>query len=162
MASKQNMHKDVFIDGVPTTATMNRIYHRYVNRYAAIEEKLARKGQKMYLRRKNREEFEAYYMAVYNESGVKGSSGFADKLITDLAEDSAYKYSKKQAAALTKGLNTMGIGAQKESVLAGNYDDKLDELYETIERRRADLFGLGYTDEMVRKAIGVEFFGSPE
>lgn len=151
-----------FVGNTPTEETFEILFERYKKAYDSQKGKL-RRGEKMFLLRRNYNEFKDYYLAVANETPVSSTAAAtANSIITRMVEESRYEYSGKQAKAYTHGLTSIGIAADLMDVRAGRYDREIEgPLAEAIEERGKELKREGKNSYEVRKQIGIEFFDSP-
>lgn len=155
--------KLTFVGNVPTEETFKILYERYKKAYNAQKGKL-RAGQSMYLLKRNYEEFKDYYLAVANETEPKEKepmASVANRIISEMVEESRYKYSNKQARFLRKGLKALDIEADLQDIKEQRHEAEIKALLEIIEARGKELKQDGNNSYQIRHTIGVEFFGSP-
>lgn len=151
-----------FVGNTPTEKTFDILYTRYVKAYDAAKGKL-RAGENMYLLRRNKTEFKAYYMAVANETPVSDTpAATANQIITNMVEESRYLYNNKQAKAYKKGLANIGIIASMIDLREGKYEKEIHgQLENAIDARGKELREQGKSGYEIRRIIGQEFFDSP-
>lgn len=151
-----------FVGNTPTEETFEVLFERYKKAYDAQKGKL-RRGEKMFLLRRNYAEFKDYYLAVANETPTGSTpAATANAIITRMVEESRYEYSGKQAKAYMRGLSSIGIAADLMDVRAGGFDREIEgSLREAIEERGKELKREGKNSYEVRRQIGIEFFDSP-
>ena len=151
-----------FVGNTPTNETFDILYERYVRAYDAAKGKL-RAGERMYLLRRNKEEFKDFYMSVANETPLTDTpAATANKIITSMVEESRYLYNNSQARAYRKGLSSIGIVAPLIDVREGKYEHQIqNDLKVAIEARGRELKAEGKSGYEIRHIIGQEFFDSP-
>ena len=151
-----------FVGNTPSPDTFYILYERYEKAYKAAQGKL-RKGERMYLTKRNFAEFKDFYMAEANEVAPSNTpAATANEIITRMVEDSRYEYNSKQARYYKRGLATLGVNAELIDIREGKEDAAIGRLNAALEARAAELRSEGKTSYQIRHIIGVEFFGSPE
>ena len=151
-----------FVGNTPTEETFDILFERYTRAYDAAKGKL-RAGERMYLLRRNKEEFKAFYMSVANETPVSDTpAATANQIITNMVEESRYLYSNSQARAYKRGLASIGVIAPLIDVREGKYEHHIENnLKAAIEERGRELKAEGKSGYEIRRIIGQEFFDSP-
>lgn len=154
--------KLVFIGNTPSPETFDILYERYVKAYDSQKGKL-RKDQRMYIHKMNKEEFKDYYIAMANEAEITDTpAATANKIINEIVQDQRYEYNAKQARWYKRGLLTVGIRAEEIEIREGKKTEEITRLNAMIEDRNKQLKREGKNSYEARRAIGIEFFGSPE
>lgn len=135
-------------------------YKIYSDAYDKQAIKMRQRGKEMYAPKYTKLQFETLFSE--KEAQLRESIGrpvTRVDVINNMVDTQTYQMSHRQASAIASAANKLGIevsGWQVRKMGAPN------QLIVELNKRREELAGLGMASGAINKAVGIEFFGSPE
>lgn len=135
-------------------------YDEYLQKYREKGFQLMAKGYSMYDQVMSKSEYEANYMALYNDHMAEKAEGKRKQVkrldvLRDLVNDQAYQFTKKQALNQFRAAKKLGYKTNLFRLMVG--DKELGNLI----RERADVLeSEGIDKKTIRLIISEEYYGS--